>query len=281
VDQQDFKLSAVILAGHGSTLNTDSSLPVFKHAAELRRRNIFAEVREGFWKQEPQILRVLQELQAMIVYVVPVFISEGHFSENVIPEALGFGRLAQDSARVRYERSRRFIYCRPIGSHPSMTEVLIARASDVIAKAPFPRAPAPKETTLCICGHGTDQNETSRLAVDRQVQLIRERRIYAAVDGVFMEEEPRIANCLAMAQTRNIVVVPFFISDGLHTQQDIPILLGEPKNKVEQRLLAGQPTWRNPTERNGKLVWYSSSIGSEPLIVDVILERIREASKWP
>jgi len=72
--------------------------------------------------------------------------------------------------------------------------------------------------------------------------------------------------------------VPFFISDGLHTQEDIPVLLGEAKRTVEQRLAAGQPTWRNPTEKNGKLVWYSPSVGSAPELAEVILERVREAA---
>jgi hypothetical protein len=45
---------------------------------------------------------------------------------------------------------------------------------------------------------------------------------------------------------------------------------------VRERLAQGQPSWRNPTERRGKLVWYSASIGSEPHLPEVILERVRE-----
>jgi sirohydrochlorin ferrochelatase len=45
---------------------------------------------------------------------------------------------------------------------------------------------------------------------------------------------------------------------------------------VKERLAAGQPAWRNPTEKNGKLVWYSPAVGTEPGIADVILERVRE-----
>jgi sirohydrochlorin cobaltochelatase len=82
-----------------------------------------------------------------------------------------------------------------------------------------------------------------------------------------------------VAQTKNIIVVPFFISDGLHTQEDIPVLLGEAKRIVEQRIASGQPAWRNPTEKNGKLVWYSPAVGSELGISDVILERVHEAAK--
>jgi sirohydrochlorin cobaltochelatase len=64
----------------------------------------------------------------------------------------------------------------------------------------------------------------------------------------------------------------------LHTQEDIPVLLGETKQTVEQRLAAGQPPWRNPTEKNGRLVWYSPAVGTDPRIADVILERVREVA---
>ena len=74
-----------------------------------------------------------------------------------------------------------------------------------------------------------------------------------------------------------MVIVPFFLSDGLHTMEDIPVLLGEPERIVKQRLAAGQLTWRNPTERNGKLVWYSPAVGTAPRIVEVILARVRES----
>jgi sirohydrochlorin cobaltochelatase len=162
-----------------------------------------------------------------------------------------------------------------------MTAVLLHRAREVVERCPFPRAPVLKELTLFIAGHGTEQNENSRKPIERQVELIRALGIYAGVHAVFMEEEPRIAGCYQMAQTRNMVVVPFFISDGLHVREDIPVLLGEPKRIVQQRLATDQPTWRNPTEVNGKLVWYSQSAGSDARIADVILERVREASQWP
>ena len=83
------------------------------------------------------------------------------------------------------------------------------------------------------------------------------------------------------SQTKNMIVVPFFISDGLHTQEDIPVLLGEAKRMVEQRIAASQPVWRNPTEKNGKLVWYSPAVGTEPHMADVILELVREAAGTP
>jgi hypothetical protein len=48
---------------------------------------------------------------------------------------------------------------------------------------------------------------------------------------------------------------------------------------VKERLAAGQPTWRNPTEKNGKLVWYAPAVGTEPLLAEVILERVHATAK--
>jgi sirohydrochlorin cobaltochelatase len=157
-----------------------------------------------------------------------------------------------------------------------MTEVLLERAREVMAKFPFPRPPTPGATTLFVAGHGTKQNESSRKAIEQQAGLVRARSVYAAVEAVFLEEEPRVEACYRMARTRNAVVVPFFISDGPHTRLDIPKLLGEPARIVEQRIQNGQPVWRNPTERGGHLVWYAASVGTHPAMADIVLERVSE-----
>ena len=160
-----------------------------------------------------------------------------------------------------------------------MTMIVLSRADEVARQFPFPRAPKHSETTLFIAGHGTEKNENSRRAIERQVELIRAMKIYAEVRAIFLEESPRIDESYLLAQTRNMIVVPFFISDGLHTQEDIPVLLGEAKRAVEERIAAGQSAWRNPTEKNGRLVWYSPAVGTEPRLADVILERVREAAR--
>jgi sirohydrochlorin cobaltochelatase len=180
--------------------------------------------------------------------------------------------------RLKTESAEIF-YCKPIGSHDSMTKVILSRAKEIVKKFPFPRAPKNSDITLFVAGHGTEKNENSRKAIERQAELIRKLKIYAGVHAIFLEESPRIADCYQIAQTKNLVIVPFFISDGLHSVEDIPVFLGEPERIVKERLAAGQPAWRNPTEKNGKLVWYSSAVGSEPGMADVILERVRELAK--
>jgi sirohydrochlorin cobaltochelatase len=278
---EDFSDAALVLLGHGSTVNAESARPVRQHAEELRRRKCFAEVREAFWKQAPQVKQVLAELSAPRVFIAPLFISEGYFSDETIPRELGFrGERPEQLSRIQRRGAQRLFYCKALGTNDRMTSVLLARARAIVEEFPFPRPPSPKDTTLFIVGHGTEQNRNSRATVERQAALIRGSGLYAGVHAVFLEEEPRIGECYHIAQTRNIVVIPFFISNGMHAREDIPVLLGEAERVVRQRLQSGRPTWRNPTERKGKLVWYAASVGSEPLIANVILELVREAARW-
>lgn len=276
-----FSDSTLVLVGHGSTLNADSASPTHQHADELRRRGLFGQVLECFWKEQPTVAGVLRGAFGRRVFVVPLFISDGYFTQQIIPRELGLIRPGQTAfARVQQRGGQTLHYCGPVGTHPSMTEVILARAAEVVAENPPALAgpPSPAETSLFIAGHGTGKNENSRVAIERQVELIAARRLYATTHALFMEEEPSIGACYALATTRNLVVVPFFISDGLHSHEDIPVLLGETASAVRARLAAGRPTFVNPTERHGRRVWYARSIGGEPALADVILERVRESA---
>lgn len=274
---EDFSDATLVIVGHGSTLNAESSAPTHQHADEMRRRGIFGQVLTCFWKEEPAICGVLRGAYLPRVFIVPLFISEGYFTEQVIPRELGFCQNGEANfPRVQTRGNQTLYYCGPVGTHDSMTGVLLSRAREVVQKNPTVNLPEPKDVTLFIAGHGTGNNENSRKAIEHQVELIQKMGLYAGVHSIFMEEEPRIADCYQLAQTRDIVMVPFFISDGLHSYEDIPMMLGEREEVVRARLASSHPTWPNPTERQGKRVWYSASIGNEPHIPEVILERVRE-----
>ena len=85
VPDNDLAEAALVLLGHGSTKNAESAAPVYQQATELRGRELFAEVREAFWKQEPQAKQVLANLSARWIFIVPLFVSEGYFSSQIIP----------------------------------------------------------------------------------------------------------------------------------------------------------------------------------------------------
>lgn len=255
--------SALILVGHGSTVNPDSSAPTFDHAAELTRRGVFGEVHCAFWKEEPSLRQVLHMVDADDIYVVPNFISEGYFTRTVIPRELElFGP-------VTHRHGRSIKYCEPVGSHPHMTELLLHRAAEAAPGVP------PAQTSLFIVGHGTDLNDNSALAAKREVERIAARGLYAEVLNAYMEEEPLISKWDEYATQPNVVVVPFFIADGLHSYEDIPVLLGiAAESPGAASANAKEVFRRNPYHLRGRTLYYASAIGTEPLFADVILEQI-------
>ena len=279
MSHEDFSSSALVLLVHGTREHSGTGLVVARHAEELRRRRVFAAVHEAFVKQSPRIEEVLSGIVELRVFIVPVLMSEGYLCEVAVPQELGFRKAGQATfSRVQERHGQTFFYCKPIGTHQRMTNVILVRANEVVEKFPFPRTPSPHETTLLIAGHGTSMEENSRKAVEQHVERIRQLNLFAAVHGGFLEEAPRLSDYHQVAHTRNIIVVPFFLGDGRHTQEDIPVMLGEPKHLVAQRCKLGQPPWRNPTEKKSRLIWYSSPIGSAPQVADVILERVHEAT---
>lgn len=256
--------SALLIVGHGSTENPDSSTPYFDHAAEIRRRNLFAEVHCCFWKEEPSMREVLYQVDADEVYIVPDFISEGYFTQDVIPREFG---LTGPTTQVR---GKTLHYCLPVGIHPHMTDLILRRAREVAPDVD------PAGTTLIITGHGTGLNQNSTKAIRDQVDLIAASGAgYAAVLDAYMEEQPFIAEWDKLSATPNVIVVPFFISDGLHSYQDIPVLLGiEPE--VGPAASQREVFRHNPHHLRGKTLFYSSAIGTEPLLADVILDQVSD-----
>lgn len=246
--------SALLIVGHGSTVNPDSSAPTLLHAAEIRRRGIFADVGCAFWKEEPSLrdaLSSFRDPQIHDVYVVPNFISEGYFTRTVIPRELEL--TGPETSRPTGQIWK---YCEPVGNHQRMTELLLQRAHEVAPGTPE------AETTLLVVGHGTSLNDNSAVAAKRQVEIIRGLNRFAAVLNVYMEEPPLVSDWLKLTQTRYVAIVPFFISDGLHSYEDIPEMLGISKGESG-----------NPHNVNGRLLSYSSSIGTDPKFADVIIEQ--------
>jgi sirohydrochlorin cobaltochelatase len=256
--------SALLIVGHGSTENPDSSTPYFDHADEIRGRGLFAEVHCCFWKEEPSMREALYMIDSDEVYVVPDFISEGYFTQDVIPRELEL------TGPTTVVRGKTLHYCLPVGVHPSMTGLILRRASEV---APGIK---PAETTLIITGHGTGLNQNSTKAIRDQANLIANSGAgYAAVLDAYMEEQPFIADWDKMATTPNVIVVPFFIADGLHSYQDIPVLLGI-ENEVGPAASQREAFRQNPHYLRDKTLFYSSAIGTERLIADVILDQISD-----
>jgi sirohydrochlorin cobaltochelatase len=211
------------------------------------------------------------------VYVVPNFISEGYFTQTVVPRELELnGRITKRSNGQVWK------YCEPVGNHPAMTELLLKRAHDT--------APGidPEKTSLLIVAHGTDLNENSAVAAKREAEKIRALAKYATVLNVYMEEPPLVSDWRKLTKTRHVVVVPFFISDGLHSYEDIPVLLGIKERRLPSRRkppdgrLGSRPSLKeifrgNPYNIEGRSLFYAPSIGTEAGLANIIVEQASSA----
>ncbi|WP_312908823.1 CbiX/SirB N-terminal domain-containing protein [Natronosalvus caseinilyticus] len=268
-------MQALVIAAHGSHLNPDSAQPTYDHADTIRKTGAFDEVREGFWKEEPHFREVIRTVESDEVFVVPLFISEGYFTEQVIPRELRlegwdpdlWDSDGTDATEVTLEvgdAEKTVHYCGPVGTHDAMTDVIVKRAETVTDDPDV--GPG---FGLAVVGHGTERNENSAKAIEYHTERIREMDRFDEVRALYMDEEPEVDDVTDYFESEDVVVVPLFVADGFHTQEDIPEDMG-----LTDDYRTG---WDVPGIVDGQRIWYAGAVGTEPLMADVILERAVDA----
>jgi sirohydrochlorin cobaltochelatase len=246
-------MKALVIVGHGSHLNEDSSLPVYEHAARIRKSGEFDEVVECFWKEEPSMRHVMDTVESDEVYVVPAFISEGYFTQQVIPRELGL------DGPVTTRGGKTIRYAGPLGTFEGMPDVILERVEDLMRG----REPTGR-TALVLLGHGTDLNKNSGGVIYLNAGRIRERGFYDAVEVGFLDQEPEIGSVVEGVEAENVILIPVFIAEGWHTRETIPEDLG----------LAGEVT-----VRGDKTVFYGAPVGTHPSMAGLISARARETER--
>ncbi|MFT4923430.1 MAG: sirohydrochlorin cobaltochelatase [Haloarculaceae archaeon] len=266
---------ALLIVAHGSHLNPASSTPAFAHADRIRATGAFDEVREAFWKEEPALREALRTLASDEVYVVPLFISEGYFTEQVIPRELRLaewepdawesdGTSASHATFSPRDVDKTVHYCGPVGTHDAMSDVIVRRAETVTGDPDVGEG-----FGLAVVGHGTERNENSAKAIEYHADRISERDRFEEVRPLFMDEAPEVDDVTDFFESEDVVVVPLFVADGYHTQEDIPEDMGLTEDYREG--------WETPTTVEGHRIWYAGAVGTESLLADVILERAVDA----
>ncbi|MEO5373235.1 MAG: hypothetical protein H7840_03025 [Alphaproteobacteria bacterium] len=257
----DLRRAALLLVGHGSSRNSVSSLPTHRLAEEVRRRGLFAEVRECFWKEAPHIRDVMAEVTAPEVYVVPNFVGEGYFTREVIPRELALA--GAGDGRVHYTP--------PVGAHPRMAGIIRRRVAAVVEKAGVDAARA----CLLLVGHGSRRPGGSADTALALAATLRRDTRFAEVRVAFLEQEPEVADWRRLTSAPMVVVMPLLVAEGLHGALDLPPLFGLAPDALAG---AGDAPAVGPSLVDGRRVWYCRSLGSDPEIVDIILDQVRHTA---
>lgn len=241
---------SLLLVGHGSHLSAHSSAPIHAHARTLREQGEFGEVRVAFWKEEPSLSRALDGFRSTDVTVVPVFISGGYFTNEVIPREMRItGRVSSiDGRTVRYTP--------PVGCHPSLARVIVQRALE---------AGATSGDALAVLGHGTPRNPASEKNVFEQADHVRALGAFAEVTTVFLDQPPNMRDIFDLVKKDSVVMVPLFIADGWHVGETIP----------EDLAIEG-----GEVRKGGRRLRYSGAVGTHADVANVISDLADEAARW-
>lgn len=243
-------MKALVIVGHGSHLNEDSSLPVYDHAEHIRQTGEYDEVVECFWKEEPSMRHVLDTVESDEVYIVPAFISEGYFTQQVIPREFGL------EGPVTRKGSKTVHYAGPLGTFEKMADVILERTDDLMRDKE-----ASGTRALVLLGHGTAMNKNSSGVIYLNAQRIRERGIYDTVTEAFLDQDPEVGEVVGSVEAENVVLIPVFIADGWHIRETIPEDLG----------LTGEVT-----RRDDRTIFYGAPVGTHPSMANLIAARARE-----
>jgi sirohydrochlorin cobaltochelatase len=244
-------MKALVIVGHGSHLNGDSSRPVYEHAERIRRSGGFDEVVECFWKEEPSMRHVLDIVESEEVYVVPAFISEGYFTRQVIPRELGL------EGPVTRKGGKTIRYAGPLGTFERMADVILERAGDLMRGKKLREG----RTALVLLGHGTDLDRKSSGVIYLNAGRIRERGVYDLVEVAFLDQDPEVGEVVSSVEAENVVLIPVFVAEGWHTRETIPADLG----------LTGEVT-----RRPNRTIFYGEPVGTHPSMAALIAARARE-----
>lgn len=222
--------AALLLVGLGSSREGGAD-PLFAHAAELRRRGLFAETAVGLLTGAPGLAEPLRRLSTRIVYVVPFFMSDGYLAREKLPRLLRALAVPGQELRV----------CRPIGTDPRLTPLLEARAVAACVAAGLD----PAEASLVVAAHGTPASPASAEAAKAHVRRLAAGGRFRSVRPGFLQEAPFLADVLRAGDAPTIVV-GLFAGPGLHAGEDVPRLVAEARRSVALPILDAGPIGTDP-----------------------------------
>ena len=223
---------SLVLAAHGSMAAADSNQPLFDLADAITRLDVqqsFDVVTPAFLMGQPEMANVLDglpdgtKLPPGDVVVVPVMTSQGYYLKK-LP-----GKFAENQHAGQY----RLFMTPVIGVHDSIAPRIAKRITGIVEQHNL----SSDQTTVVIIGHGTRRNKNSGTSTFELTQRLRElmpgQSSGQAPGGLkfetgFLDQDPEAEAIAQKIESPNTIIIPFLISRGPHTTDDVPNAFGLP-----------------------------------------------------
>jgi sirohydrochlorin cobaltochelatase len=206
----------LILVGHGSVRCPGPGQQLERHALSLARRGLFAEVRTATLHGVCPPDEALRSVESERVYVMPMFMCNGQYSRDRVPEAFGLsGTAARPNGRTVH-------LCPPIGLDPGLAALIARRATERLAG----RGISAGDASLLLIGHGSPTESASRQATEAQALRIRRTGAFGRVDTAYLEEPPALAEVLGTL-SGPVAAVALLATQGPHAREDIGRLIAD------------------------------------------------------
>ncbi len=185
--------------------------------------------------------------------IVPYFLYPGRKVKAAVTDAMKF----QATTNVK------FVVTKPMTMHHKLIDLVDNRVTTTLKKH---NITLPKnEVDVLIIGHGS-KDPNARLSIDYVVEGL--KGTYRNIDRCFLEiEEPDIPAGIRSFDQKNpkvLVMVFYFLHEGAHVKTDINLDLLPALEKS-----------------NIKQAFQTDHIGTDMIMVDLILERAREVESAP
>jgi sirohydrochlorin ferrochelatase len=221
-------------------------------AARLRERGAAPLVGAGFLNySQPGFAAALARLVnkgASDVIVQPYFLVPGYFVHSALPRLLAEAQQAHPYLTLRTSE--------PFGAHPALARLVIKRAE---------AAGAGDGTAIVLVAHGSPDAAANR-AVEAVAAMAQAERPTAPVILAYLSlNEPDLPTAVASLVghgSRQAVIVPYMLQLGGHVAEDLPALVAQ--------IAAHEPSLD---------LRLAEHLGYDPLLADVILERIDVRSR--
>ncbi|MEU4497255.1 sirohydrochlorin chelatase [Streptomyces sp. NBC_00210] len=247
---------ALLIAGHGT--RDEAGAEAFRDfVRELGRRHPELPVGGGFIELSPpplgEAVTELVERGVTRLAAVPLMLVSAGHAKGDIPAALA--RERERHPEISYT------YGRPLGPHPALLRVLERRLNEALGSGP--RTPADRaDVTVLLVGRGSTDPDANA-EVHKAARLLWEGRGYAGVETAFVslaapDVPSGLDRCVKLGAGR-IVVLPYFLFTGI----------------LPDRVRQQTEGWAEA--HPGVDVRCADVIGPEPELLDLVMERYREA----